>query len=637
LKFGSSNVMSITSFPKISIIILTLDQVELLKKNLESIKSKSTYKNYELIIVTNNHDPNSEMRTFLKTVDCSVFVYDDDYSFAGMNNYGASKASGDYLLFLNDDMEILSSNWLEAFLSLVLIENVGAVGGKLLFRDGKLQEAGCIVWKNGNAWNFGRNQNPDVPEFNYVRDVDYCSGGCLFVSKKIFDKVGKFDRNYDPAYSEDVDLCFSIRKLGYRVLYQPLSVLTHHEGMSQGTDTNSGIKSFQIVNQKKFAEKWKKELEKHLEDSTENSFIERNRKNGLNILYVDHYLPEPDKDSGSLRTFNILGIFAHMDNKITFWPDNLHLSQPYTSELQQKGIEVIYGPHDFEKFLEERKNLFDIAIIARPYIAVKYIDSIKSKLPNCRIIYDTTDLHFLRMKRQSSVDKSVNKDEIKKMHDTEFYLMKNSDFTILTSNVEAKILHEEDDSLKFAVLPNVHEIIEKVPEFNTRKNLMFLGGFQHIPNIDAAEHLVKEIFPEIKQNISDVKLFIVGSHPPDKVKKLESDDVKVTGYVPDITSYFKECKVMLSPLRYGAGVKGKITQSLSQGLPVITSTIGAEGINMVDGENCMISDDDKEVAKKTISVYTDEKLWKKISDNGLKIANQYSPERTREILRKLLS
>jgi len=164
-----------------------------------------------------------------------------------------------------------------------------------------------------------------------------------------------------------------------------------------------------------------------------------------------------------------------------------------------------------------------------------------------------------------------------------------------------------------------------------------LGGFQHKPNIDAAEHLVKEIFPEIKQNISDVKLFIVGSHPPDKVKKLESDDVKVTGYVPDITSYFKECKVMLSPLRYGAGVKGKITQSLSQGLPVITSTIGAEGINMVDGENCMISDDDKEVAKKTISVYTDEKLWKKISDNGLKIANQYSPERTREILRKLLS
>ena len=127
-------------------------------------------------------------------------------------------------------------------------------------------------------------------------------------------------------------------------------------------------------------------------------------------------MPEPDKDSGSLRTMNILSILAHDDNKITFWPDNLHISQPYTAELQQKGIEAIYGPHDFSKFLDECQEFFDVAILASPYITIKYLDQIKSKMPNCRIIYDTTDLHFLRMKRESKVEKnkiSVNLQQLK--------------------------------------------------------------------------------------------------------------------------------------------------------------------------------------------------------------------------------
>jgi len=638
LQTDSANVTKISSFPKISIIITTLDQVKILQKNLESIKSKTTYKNYEIIIVTNNQEPNSEMRKFLQTLDCSVYVYDKEYSFAGMNNFGASKSTGEFLLFLNDDIEVDSPTWLEAFLSLGLKDKVGAIGGKLVYPDGKLQEAGGIVWKNGNAWNYGRNSDSKDPKFNYVREVDYCSGGCLFVNKKIFEQVGKFDMRYKPAYSEDVDLCFSIRNLGYSVLYQPLARVIHYEGRSQGTNVDKGIKSYQLINQKKFFEKWKKVLESHRDDSIENSFFERNRTDGLNILYIDHYLPEPDKDSGSLRTFNILGILAHDKNKITFWPDNLHLSQPYAAELQQKSIEVIYGPNDFVKFLDERKDLFDVVFLARPYIAIKYIDLIKTKVPNSIIIYDTTDLHYLRMQRESMVEKNkIKENEIKAMHDMELELMEKSNISILTSTAEEKILHEENDSLKFAILPNIHIIKENSTDFHTRKNLMFLGGFQHHPNIDAANYLSKDIFPLIKNKLSDVKLYIVGSNPPESVKNLQSDDVIVTGYVKDISTYLKDCKIMLSPLRYGAGVKGKITQSLSYGLPVITSSMGAEGINFINGENCVISDDTKDFATKTIELYSDEKLWDKLSKNGLKIAQEYSPERARDVLRTMIS
>jgi len=637
LNFNSGNILELPSYPKVSIIITTLDQVALLRKNIESIKSKSTYKNYEIIIVTNNKDPNSEMRKFLETIDSKVYIYDQEYSFAGINNLGASNASGEYLVFLNDDVEVVSANWIEAFLSLGLMDSVGAVGGKLLFPDGKLQEAGCIVWKKGNAWNYGRNQNPKDPKFNYIRDVDYCSGAFLFVKKQIFDKLGGFDTRFHPAYSEDVDLCFSIRNLGYRVLFQPLACMIHHEGMTQGTNLDQGIKSYQITNQKKFVEKWHKQLDSHMDDSEENSFFERNRTKGKNILFIDHYVPEPDKDSGSQRTFRILGILSYLGNKVTFWPDNLHPSQPYTNELQQKGIEVIYGHTDFDELLKKRKNLFDIAIISRPYVSVKYIEKIRSFMPNCRIIFDTIDLHFLRMKRQQSFDKAISQADVKKMHDLELDLMKNSDLTILTSKEEAKILHDEDESLKIVLLPNIHAYEGKIIDFEERKNMIFVGGFQHPPNGDAVEFLAKEIFPLIKKELRDVKLYIIGSNPPEKIKRLSSDDIIVTGYIKDIRTFYNEAKLMLAPLRFGAGVKGKITQSLSRGLPVVTTTVGCESIDMLDGKNCMISDNPEDFAKKAVQLYSDKELWNKISQNGLQTAKNYSPELIMKLLKQVLS
>ena len=142
-------------------------------------------------------------------------------------------------------------------LKLGLDDKVGAVGAKLLFPDGKLQEAGGIIWKNGFGWNYGRNKDPKESLYNFVREVDYCSASCLMVKKKIFDEVGGFDEIFKIAYCEDSDLCFTIRKHGYKVLYQPLAEVVHFEGSTQGTDINSGIKSQQLENQKVFYKKWK--------------------------------------------------------------------------------------------------------------------------------------------------------------------------------------------------------------------------------------------------------------------------------------------------------------------------------------------------------------------------------------------
>jgi len=637
LRFGSHNITNLPSFPKISIIIITLDQVDALKRNLASIEEISTYKNYEIIIVTNNHDENSEMRKFLKGKKYPVWVYDSSYSFGGMNNFGATKAKGEFLLFLNDDVKVISPNWLEAFLSLALKKSTGVVGGKLLSSDGKLQDCGGIVWRDGNAWNYGRGHDPDDPKFNYVRDGDYCSGSCLFVKTEIFNQVGGFDTSFHPAYWEDVDLCFSIRKLGYKILYQPLAKLIHYEGMTQGTSTDKGLKSYQIENQKKFHEKWKPELDYHLNASIENALLECDRKDGLNILYIDHYIPEPDQDGGSLRALRILGILASMGNKITFWPDNLNYTRPYGQELQQKGIEVIYGANEFEKFLDERKHVYDLVITTRPYISVKYIELIKSKMPNCKIIYDTIDLHFLRMARSDSLENKTDTKETEEMRQLELSLMRKSDITILTSIAEAKVLHKEDDSLKFSFLPTIHIEPKSIEKFEKRKNLLFVGGFQHTPNIDAAEFLVHEIWPIIKQKISGVKLYIVGTRPTENIKKLASDDVIVTGYVKDLSPYYQECKVLLAPIRFGAGIKIKIIQSLAMGLPVVTTPIAVEGTSLIDSKNCMIAEKPKDFANKIAQVYADKELWNKISVNGSELAKEYSPEKAQACLKATIS
>jgi len=215
--------------------------------------------------------------------------------------------------------------------------------------------------------------------------------------------------------------------------------------------------------------------------------------------------------------------------------------------------------------------------------------------------------------------------------------MKKSDITFLTSAAEADILHKEDSSLKFSILPNIHIETENIAEFEKRKNMIFIGGFQHTPNIDSAEFLVNDIWPLIKQKISGVKLYIIGSHPPEKIKKLASDDVIVTGFVKDLTSYYQECKIMLAPLRFGAGVKGKITQSLARGLPIVTTPIGVEGINLVDGKNCIITKKPEDFAKKAVQLYMDKEMWKKLSVNGLEAAKEYSPEKIRACLSATIS
>ena len=641
IKIGSSDIPNLPRYPKISLIIPTYNQVGYLDKALKSIDTKTTYKNFEIILVTNNLDENSEMRKYLKSVKYPVYLFTETYSYAAIVNFAATKAAGEFILILNDDIEIDNPNWIQALLKLALDDKVAVVGGKLLYPDGKLQEAGCIIWKNGTGWNYGRNDDPNNSDYNFVREVDYISGCFLMIKKQIFEDVGCFDLRYEVGYCEDPDLCFSIYQKGYKILYQPLATIIHYEGKTCGTDGLSGMKAYQVINQKKLAQKWKSFLDNRNMDSSENALIERNRKKGANILYIDHYIPEYDKDSGSLDAFYILSILSALDHKVTFWPENHQKTEPYATELQQKGIEVMYNQRNFESFLKERGWLYHICFISRPYTARKHIDLLRKHTPQCKIVYNTVDLHFLQKSREAQLKKDQSMlRKSKELKKTEMEIIRKSDIVIAISELEAKLIQKEEPSKRIAVIPPFRIADDKTIPFEERKDMLFLGGFQHPPNVDSLEYLIEDILPKIKKELPGVILYVIGSNTNQKIIELcsKNTDVVLLGHIQDLDSYLRKVRMLLAPLRFGAGVKGKIIQSLAYGLPVVTTSIGSEGISNEDSDILNIANKEEIFAEKAIALYENKDLWTKMSINGKKYAEtHFSPELARETLKEIIA
>jgi len=606
-----------THSPDVSIVIPVHNQIHFTLNCLNSI-AKKTHESYEIIVV-DDASSDSTKEVLAKIRNITTITNEENAGFIRSCNAGADASCGKYVLFLNNDT-LVTENWLSPLLDIISRDDTGAVGSKLVYPDGRLQEAGGIIWNDASGWNYGRGDDALKPEYNFVRSVDYCSGASLLVKKDLFHKTGGFDERFIPAYYEDADLCFSIRKLGYKVMYQPLSVVIHFEGISSGTDLSSGVKKHQIINKQKFFEKWKDVLlAEHRDPGLDTPGTARSHVSGKRILVIDQYVPFFDRDAGSYRMSNILKILADLGHRVTFIGDNFNQFEPYDSIMQQSGIEVVYSPFitSIRQYLSESGAQFDVVLISRPYIAEKHIEDIRKYCHNAKIVYDTVDLAYVRELRRADVenDPQIRKkaEEIKKV---ELEMARKSDVTLVVSTSEKETLQKEDPSLNVQVISLIHTIIESTKPFTERRDLLFLGAFLHVPNVDAALWFIREIFPRIRVLEPGIRIFIVGDRPPSEILALSSDDVIVTGYVKDLSGYFNDCRVFVAPLRYGAGVKGKINQSMSRGLPVVTTHIGAEGMGINDGEHVLIADDPEVFAQKVLKLYRDEDLWKTIAVNA---------------------
>lgn len=660
-RFSSTeNIDANHSQPFISILILCYNKVEYTEKCLKTLFDNTNYSNFEVIVVDNASvdDTPGFLESFgerIKFIRSAI-----NLGFVNGNNLAAQYAEGEYLVFLNNDTEV-QSNWLNSLYNVFAFKpDAGAVGAKLLYPDGKLQEAGGIVFNDASGWNYGKNDDPADSKYNFVREVDYCSGAALMIRKNIFEKLGGFDQRYSPAYYEDSDLCFGVRKLGYKVYYNPFSNVIHHEGVTSGTDLNSGFKKFQILNSSKFKEKWNEELKRQYPNDPALVPSSSNRNKGKRILIIDDYPPLPTRASGCLKMYRTvkemikLGYvvsYAHLIGKGMNKDD-----QKAIIELKYLGVEFIWFGYEewwlirnspevktkLEQLisslnLHQRK--YDLVYLCFWWVAKYFIDLLRKELPQTPIIIDSVDIHYMREERQAALE--GNKELLLKAKETkrmELETYSKADCVTVVSDDEIVELKKHLPSKAIFLQTNIHDVRETTVSFDERKDFLFVGSFNHNPNIDACLHLVKDIFPLIKNKIQEVKIFIVGNNPPEIIKNLASDDVIVTGWVAEIDSYIDKCRVFVAPLRYGAGVKGKIGESLASGLPVVTTSIGAEGMGIINGEHAFVTDEVSKFAEYAIELYLNKNIWNEFHLNGKKcIETKFSSKAARKRLEYIIS
>jgi GT2 family glycosyltransferase len=624
----------------VSIIIPVFNQLEYTHACLASLQAVQEQRPFEVIVV-DDYSTDSSPEVIAQIPGVMYQRNDSNSGFIASCNTGAKTARGKYLVFLNNDT-LVKPGWLTALLDTFKEERrAGIVGSKLLYPDGSLQEAGGIIWRDASGWNYGKFDDAGKPEYNYLRDVDYCSAAALMVPKTLFESVGGFDSRYAPGYYEDTDLAFKVRQAGYRVLYQPLSEVIHHEGATGGTDISTGAKKHQEINRSTFAEVWSEELAKRPANG-DVTFLQRPRTpSGKNILVIDHHLPMPDRDSGSLRMFQILKILHRLGHRVTFLPDNLADMPSYTSELQKRGIQVVHHPYvkKVRDYLISHGAMFDVVVLSRCDFARKHIADVRLHAPQSRIIFDTVDLHYLREQREAQLtqDPDVRRKAQEKQL-LEDYLIKEADETWVVSPIEQQMLQENWPHKSVQLVSNIVDVTGPVTPFALRRDWLFIGGFQHRPNIDAVLFFVEEIYPLVRDRLPDTKFYIIGDKAPPEIVALASDRIIVAGLQRNVRSFFDSVRLSVAPLRFGAGIKGKINQSMAFGVPVVATSIAVEGMNLADHEHVLVADEPQDFARALIELYESEELWKRLSQNGIsKTQELYSTDAAREKLEFLFS
>ncbi len=629
-------------FPKVSIIIPVYNQLYYTLNCLRSLRLNLPEDIAVEIIVINDASTDNTLNEVAKIKGVNLVNNLKNIGFLNSCRKAIEISKGQYVCLLNNDTVVLKG-WLEALVETMQKDtSVGLVGSKLIHPFGLLQEAGGIIYNDGNCGNYGAYRDSNHYAYNYLREVDYCTGASILFRRTDYDELDGLDLQYVPAYYEDTDFCMSIRHLLHKkVVYQPLSALVHFEGVSSGKKAKKGnIKSYQIINKAKFADKWKDNLKgyfpvKNVEESARKYIRSRT------LIIIDSYLPRFDKESGSHRVYELVKIFQGLGFHLIFIPDNGKAEQPYFNLLTGSGIEVITRYAGWIKFKNDIISACehaDYVWACRPHLNRKY-NFIRNHKPAVKWFYDTVDLHYIRLEREAALLSSKKTfSKAKRYKKLELFLANKADITVCITDVEQQFLKNEG-IFNTIVVPNIHALPLNTSQnsFNQRKDLLFIGSYDHTPNVDAVVWLCNDIMPIIWVNDPTIKVHIIGNNPKKDVLSLASERIVVHGYVEDLEPFFNSCRVFVAPLRYGAGMKGKIGQSLSFGIPTVTTNIGAEGMGLVPQENILIANTEKEFADAAILLYNNSVLWEKIREGSIKTVDRYSPETVTQQLEKIFS
>lgn len=616
-----SIVLCTSDRPLVSIVIPAYGQVPVTLRCLASLALNPPTVPHEVIVVEDaSGDPAAH--DVGRVAGVRFLSNPINLGFLRSCNTAVQQARGSHILLLNNDTQVLPDAVDALWRTFERYPQAGLVGSKLVYPDGSLQEAGGIVWADGSARNHGRNGNRSAPEYNYLRDADYISGAAIMVEGKLWRRLGGFDERFCPAYYEDTDLAMQVRQAGRRVIYQPASTVIHFEGVSNGTDVGSGIKRYQVVNAEKFLAKWREVLARdHLANDDRNILVAADRAQARSVVLVTNDLMvQPDNDAGSRAVQESIDALLALGCLVKFWPENPGEPGRYAEGLRQQGVEVLAGTlrPDFDAWVAQYGRRIDAAFVHRPEPSVRFVAGLRRAQPSARIVYYGHDLHYRRLAAQAELEDSP------RLHAA-------SDASY---QIESSLWQQVDTSVYFAQ-EEVDEVKARFPACDARlvqpyclepaalrpvaaePSLIFVAGFGHPPNVDAAQWLVGEVMPLVWAEVPGARLSLVGSKPTEGVKALAGPQVEVTGWVTDerLAQLYASHRVAVVPLRFGAGVKHKVVEALAAGLPLVTTSVGAQGL--VDLEAvCRVRDSAEAQAAQIVELLRDDTLCATLGDLG---------------------
>lgn len=622
--------------PRVSVIILAWRNPDLLLRCLASLERHAgAAVSFETIILLNG--ATDEVRSVVRRGQVGARVLESgvNLGFAGGCNRASAAARGEFSFFLNDDAEV-AQRCLE-----VLIETAdahpraGAVGGLILFPDGTIQEAGSVVWDDGSTLGVGRGAHGDDPSYDFLRRVDYCSANGLLVRRSAWEAVGGMDESYFPAYYEDADLCLALQQSGHTVLFDPRAKIFHHEGRS----SVDGFRLFLVLrNRRRFRAKWARELVvREPAAPTSAAAIERAvfRARGCprRVLVIDDRLPDPSVGSGFGRMLEAIQDLAAAGAAVALFATDRRDGDP--AVLRRLGVRLIRG--DLDRHLATPETLYDAVVISRPHNFERYAAVIRRRQPRAVIIYDAEALFHARLEGKASLLGAEAMDPLRaeaaSMRALEERIAREADRLVSVSVEEAERLRAIDGSRPVdVVFPTSASVSATTADFHARRDLGLVAGWlagADSPNADGLDWFVRCVLPLIRARVPWMRLRVTGEHVPESIRRLAGPSVSFCGHVQDLSKFYDAMRAAIVPVRYGAGVKIKVVEALQHGVPVVTTSTGAQGLAGAYREALFLADGAEEFAARTVEMLEDDRAWSIARRRILDLASTEGADRGR--------
>jgi GT2 family glycosyltransferase len=614
-----------SSAPRVTILIPVHNNWSVTFRCLMALQRNFDTTHYEVILIDDaSTDATVEFTRNLRGI--RVLRIEKNVGFLHAVNLGAKFAKGEYLAILNNDTEPLSG-WLDNLTTVLQSDkSIAVAGSKLIYPDGSLQEAGCQIFRLGNAWNLGRGSNAELPQYQFNREVDYCSAAAILVRHEFWTTIGGFDSHFAPAYCEDADLGLAAWENGYRVVYVPSSCVIHYEGLSNGTSTSTGVKRFQEINTKKMKIKWQMTLSSHWKDEGIPR-LEFSRDSRGIIVVIDHILPSHHRDSGSLRTIRLCKLLQEAGWHVVLAAQFYDSSLQDIERLRMSGIEVYEDISELFSSLESRKKRVKLFWLIRDSVVSNYQAHCKMFSSDVHIISDLLDLkYYLDNDAKIAIDKK------------HLNIAKESDTTLLVSPYEVEILAEKHKGRMYSFW-KYFDLNSCNAEWENREGLLFVGGFRHTPNVEGLNWFVDSVLPILRQNGFTSSIKIIGSGLDEANRtKWTAAGLTILGGVHSLDSFYDGSRISIIPLLSGRGMKGKVAESMSYGVPFVGTEVSIEGFDNGNLLNLMVTEaNPKLYANKILEVYNSKALWSQLSDGSQQYVKDFlSRERLANKLEHIL-